>query len=326
MFRITSHLVAATLCGAFMTFVGVESLAGPSGEVFSPNRFGVCNGPGGDKGCPGVYTDVDGFNNFTRELGVATSMYALQPASTTGQNGFAIQLNMTNTTIQNDKDYWSKRSAFKKGGEGEPSGMVKQSLDEMAPASLSVMNLQVRKGLPMSLELGLNAGIVTGDAEFYTLGGQVKYALNEDWIWPVPDLAVRAWGNVVFGSHDFDVFNFGGDVILSLPIGLGGTVQLTPIAGYSLQVVASRSNVLDADPSNPHPPVIPCLGDSSGGTCTPDPNNPNYLPEYVFASNTQILHRVFVGLQLQVAVIDLNFQASFLGDQLTLGGGLGVDF
>lgn len=281
------HLAAARLCGLLMMFVSVSALAGPNDVT--PNRFGECQS-GGD-GCLGVQTDEQGFRDFARELGVATSIYALQPAATTGQRGFAFQLNMSNTSILHNEAYWEKAS-----------------VDRDPASSLNTMNLHVRKGLPMSFEVGLNAGIVQG-TDLVTIGGEVKYALHEDWLWPVPDLAIRAWGNAVLGHRDFDLYNFGGDVIASVPFGIGGTVQITPIVGYSLHAVLSRTGVLDAAPGNPMPPVKDV-----------------HEPQFVFGNDTQVIHRMFAGVQVSVAVVDLNFQASFIGDQLTLSGGVGLGF
>lgn len=285
------HLATAGLSGLMMLSMSAAAFAGPNDVT--PTRFGECRSVVGGN-CGGVNVDEQGFRDFARELGLATSFYAFQPAETTGQNGFAVQLNLTNTTISNDQEYWQKANVNR-----DPS------------ASLSVMNLHVRKGLPLSFEVGLNAGVMLG-SELVTIGGEVKYALHEDTLWPVPDLAVRAWGNVVLGAKDLDIYNLGADVILSVPIGLGGTVQLTPLVGYSLHAVISKSGVLNAMPGNPLPPV------TTPGSI--------HLPEYVFASDTQVIHRMFAGVQLSLAVVDLNFQASFIGDQLTLGGGLGLSF
>lgn len=285
------HLVTAGLSGLLMSTLSANVLAGPNDVT--PIRFGECVSTAGGI-CSGVRMDEQGFRDFSRELGLATSFYALQPAETTGQNGFAVQLTLANTTIAGDQDYWKKANV-----NGDPSD------------SLSVMNLHVRKGLPLSFEVGLNAGVMLG-SELVTVGGEVKYAFHEDWLWPAPDLALRAWGNVVLGSRDLDLYNLGADVILSLPIGIGGTVKLTPIVGYSFQAVIAKTGVLNAMPGNPLPPVM-----SPGG---------NHLPEFVFASDTQVIHRMFAGAQLSLAVVDLTFQASFIGDQLTLGGGLGLSF
>lgn len=281
------HLAAASLCGVLMLFVSALAFAGPKDVTL--NRFGECQGSGGD--CRSVVTDEQGFRDFARELGVATSVYALQPAETTGQRGVAIQLNMTNTSILQDEAYWQKAS-----------------LNRDPASSYSVMNLNVRKGLPLSFEIGLNAGIVQG-SDLVTIGGELKYALHEDWLWPLPDIAIRAWGNAVLGHRDLDLYNVGGDVIVSVPFGIGGTVQLTPIVGYSLHAVISRSGVLDAAPGNPMPPLQDV-----------------HEPQYVFGTSTQLVHRMFAGVQVSVAVVDLNFQASFLGDQLTLSGGVGLGF
>lgn len=291
MFR-KAHLATAGLSGLMMISLASFAMAGPSDITL--NRFGECVSI--DNGnCSGVRVDEAGFRSFARELGLATSNYALQPAETTGQNGFAVQLNFSNTSISSDQEYWQKANI-----NGEP------------PSALNVMGLSVRKGLPFSLEVGFNAGLML-DSELVSVGGEVKYALHEDWLWPVPDLAIRAWGNAVLGAKDLGLYNFGADVIASVPIGIGGTVQLTPIVGYSFQAVVSKSNVLNAAPGNPMPPTV-------------NPGGGSHLPEYVFATDTQIIHRMFAGVQLSVAVVDLNFQANFIGDQLTLSGGMGLSF
>lgn len=288
------HLASAGLSGLLTVAVSSIGVAGPNDVT--PQRFGTCQNADAPP-CQGVVLNEQGFRSFARELGVATAFYAMQPAETTGLSGFAFQLEYNHTSIAHNESYWKLAN-----------------VDQNPSSSLSVMNLHVRKGLPMSLEIGANAGIVLG-SDMVTLGGEIKYALHEDTLWPLPDLAIRAWGNALFGAKDLGLYNVGGDVILSVPFGIGGAVQVTPFGGYALQAVISKTNVLDATPGDPMPPVT-------------NPTNPSLsnAPEFVFDVDTQLIHRMFVGLRLSVAVVDLTLQGTFLGGQTTVSAGLGASF
>lgn len=247
--------------------------------------------------CRGVVVDEDGFRSMAQELAVAMTPVGLQPAETTGLNGFAFQLIYNTTSISEDAEYWAT---------ADPDGDV--------GANRGTLQLQLRKGLPYSFEVGANVGMLLG-SELVSVGGELKYALHEDTLWPLPDLAIRGWGNAVFGNRDLELFNAGFDVIASLPIGLGGVVQLTPFAGYSFHVAISGSGLLDASPADPRPPVD-----------SPDNPSESNAPEFVFETESFILHRGFVGLRLSLAVVDLSFQGTFGAGQTTLSVGAGASF
>lgn len=285
-------LTGAALCGLLTTVGSPEALAG--GNDVTPARFGTCVATS-SSACAGVRVDEEGFRAFAQELGVATASLALQPAETLGLNGFAMGLSYTSTTLSSDADYWGKAHVW-----GEPRD------------SMPFVALNLRKGLPFSLEVGATVGLVP-DSEMTILGGEVKYALHEDTAWPVPDLAVRVWGNAMVGNRDMSLYNLGLDAIVSVPFGLGGAVQITPILGYSMQMVFSKSGLIDASPGDPTPSYTVIGG-------------PVNASEFVFAIDHSLVHRMFAGMRLSVAVVDLSFQASFLGGQTSIAGGLGVSF
>ena len=269
-----------------------EALAG-SNDV-TPQRFGQCVNDDAPP-CAGVRLDEAGFRAFAQELGVATASYAMQPAETLGLNGFGFSINYASTSLSSDESYWQLGNA-----NGDPQD------------AMPLLSLQMRKGLPFSLEVGATVGLVP-NSEITVLGGEVKYALHEDTLRPVPDLAIRAWGNAMVGHRDLSLYNVGLDVIASVPIGIGGSVQLTPIIGYSFQAIFAKTGLIDATPGDPMPPLIGGSGYSNA-------------PEFVFELDHAIVHRMFAGLRLSIAVVDLNFQASFLGGQTTIAGGLGLSF
>lgn len=286
MFRL-EILTGVALVGLLAAVDSPEAFAG-SNDV-TPHRFGTCvneNAPP----CNGVRVDEAGFRAFAQELGVATSSVALQPAETLGLSGFYFGIHYASTSLNSERSYWL---------DGNQNGEPKDSMPFVA--------LQLRKGLPFSLEVGATVGLVP-DSTMTVLGGEVKYALHEDTLWPVPDLAVRVWGNAMVGHRDLSVYNLGVDVIASVPIGLGGAVQLTPIVGYSFQAVFSKTGLIDANP----------VGLLAPGSVVGS--------EFVMPIDNDMVHRMFAGMRLSLAVVDLSFQASFLGGQTTLAGGVGLSF
>lgn len=285
-------LSGAALCG-LLTAAGTPD-AHAGGNDVTPQRFGECVAAGGSS-CAGVLSDAEGFRSFAQELGLATASYALQPAETLGLNGFALSINYASTSLNHNEDYWKKGHIW-----GEPN------------RSMPFVALQLRKGLPFSLEVGATVGLIP-DSEITVLGGEIKYAIHEDTMWPVPDFAVRVWGNAMVGHRDLSLYNVGLDAIVSMPFGIGGAVQLTPIVGYSLQAIFSKTGLIDASPGDPTPSQSIIGG-------------PTISSEFVFDIDHTLVHRMFAGLQLSIAVVDLKFQASFLGGQTTLVGGMGVSF
>lgn len=283
---------------ALLWCVSTIAVAGPN-EI-TLQRFGECVPvqDGDNEYCRGVQLKDKEFRSFANELGLAFAPLSLSPAETLGAAGFAVQLEHSSTSINSNERYWQL------------------AMDDLnPPGSVHVSQLHLRKGLPFSFEVGAMTSVWWG-SNLVAFGGEFKWALHEDTLWPLPDLGVRGWGNVVLGSQQLRLYNAGVDVTLSVPFGVGGAVQLTPFIGYSLHAVISGSNIMDSTPGDPTPPF-----DRPDGS-----SRPGNQPEFLFETETTFNNRVFGGLRLRVTKLELTVQVTGLADVLTVSGALGATF
>ena len=295
MVRFSLSTLVSLLIATITASAASVALASPNDITLQ--RFGTCVPNSAGAPCASVDVNEAAFRSFARELGVATAIVGMQPAETLGQSGFALSLEYASTSITNDADYWQLGAA-----NGDPA------------ATRPYTQLRFRKGLPFSMEIGGYAGFAPG-TDLYAFGGEFKFALLEDTLWPAPDIAIRGWGGAVLGNRDLNLYHFGFDAIVSHTFGLGDVVQLSPFVGYSLLVVYSGSRLMNAAPGDGRPPIQ-------------NPSNPalNHAPEYVFGMDNELVHRMFAGMRLSFAALDLTVQGAFLGDQTTVSFGGGFSF
>ncbi len=269
-----------TLTGVALLGVSLASLlsspAYAGDNDVTLQRFGECVYQGSS--CSAIVTDDDGFYSFARDLGLVFSPALGTTAETLGQAGFAVQVDQTFSIVDSNADYWEAANI-----NGEPSG------------TLAVTSFRVRKGLPLSLELGGNVSVLW-DSELVALGTELRWALHEDFLWPVPDLAVRGYVNTVVGHSQLQVTTAGAEIVAGIPIGIGNVANITPYAGYNLGVVIMSSRLIDKTPDDPRPPV--------SGT-------PTSQPEFVFPVKTELVHQGVAGLRFQFAVANIGFQGQF---------------
>lgn len=268
---------------SIMTLVGVSfvSLFAPPAQAgdndVTLQRFGECRVQG-NSSCAEVITDDDGFYAFARDFGLVFSPPLGTTAETLGPAGFAVQVDQTFSVIDASEDHWEAANI-----NGDPNG------------TMALTSLRVRKGLPLSLELGGNVSVLW-DSELVAVGADLRWALHEDFLWPVPDLAIRGYVNTVIGHSQLQVTTAGAELVAGLPIGLGNIANLTPYAGYNLGIVVMSSRLIDKTPNDPRPPVD---------------GNPVSQPEFVFPVKTEVVHQGVAGLRFQFAVANLGFQAQF---------------
>ncbi len=174
------------------------------------------------------------FALLSSEMALALSSFLLQPPSTTGPSGFAVDFDLgyspVHPTSIGGQTSWPTRGA-------QPSGLWMPSL-------------HVRKGLPFSFEIGGRL-VYLYESTMVAAQGEVKWALNEGF-WSLPDLALRAAFTRLFGQTDWSLSTAELDVILGKSFPIGGVVSLTPYG-------ALRLNWLDAStgPMNFSPPPVP---------------------------------------------------------------------
>jgi hypothetical protein len=222
------------------------------------------------------------FEVLAGDLGEALGPKRVGPAASLGLLGFDLSLEVSNTLIDASSSTW-------------------QNVGTDVGAMLTTMQLQFRKGLPLSFELG---GSVTymPSGGMWGLGMGLKYALVEGYTY-LPDIAVRASVSTALGNRDLNMLMVGSDFVLSKSFGIGGVVSLVPYAGYSLLYVRATTNV---------------VGYFEEGASTP---SFNLLP----ISNV-VRHRASLGLDIRVTKVTIGLEAMLSSSIQTLTTRLGVDF
>lgn len=243
--------------------------------------------------------DAEAFVNLTQGLGMVFAPAFLSPAESLGEAGFAVGF-ATKFSLPESGDYW--RALDGVGPEGGDPGLLTQ------------LQLHARKGLPFSFEIDGVMSWLT-DSELFYIGGGLKWALSEGWLY-VPDLAVRGSGGTVTGSPDMTLSTAGVDVSISKAFGLGGFFSLTPYAGYSHVWTIGSSRVIDADP---------------GFGITP---TGNYQPEFVFedpedAGESTIIRdqpRGFAGMRFVIDYFAFSVEGSWAERVQNYAINIGADF
>lgn len=240
--------------------------------------------------------DEDAFSELTQDLGQITAPRPTAPSDTLGQAGFAVNLMSSVSVVPADEDYWQRAA-------NSPS------------SGFFTSHLQVRKGMPMSLELVGNLSHVAR-SQMFAMGADLRWALHEGYRY-FPDIGARASVNTITGAPELNLINASWDVSISNAFGIGGVTELTPYLGYQQLYTVASTRVLNAQPQDPRPPQT--LGRDDG----PDLN---FAPEYVFDQRTHTANRFFGGVRLNTWIMSFTLEA-IVGEriqQFTLAGG--VDF
>lgn len=278
--------------------------------------FGNGNDPHLDRLCVGSPVDLDGdgavdlpcgdapapdqiaFGEVAREYGMAFAPRLLAPAETLGVNGFQFGFQVGLTNINEQEEYWTKTAE-----ERDP------------PSVLTTLHLDVKKGLPYSLEVGALMTWLT-DSEMFAFGGSVKWAPNEGVdAFPV-DFAARFSAIRTVGSSQLDLTSLGLDLILSRGFGIGGVANFAPYMAYSPAFVFARSGVLDSTPGC-GPGSDPDDVCRSGG----DPER-----SFVLEKEDITLHRFVVGMRLIVGAVNFTPEVALTKGIQSYNFNLGLDF
>ena len=134
--------------------------------------------------------------------------------------------------MSNKEDYWFVTEA---GQGNDPKGL------------LQTLQLDIRKGLPFSFELGVNL-LWLVESEMFAPGLELRWALHEGYKY-APDLGLRGSVNHMVGNRDLNLTVIGLDVVLSKGFGIGGVVNIAPYLSYSVLMLAASSRVVDATPA-----------------------------------------------------------------------------
>jgi hypothetical protein len=164
---------------------------------------------------------VAGYQSLVKELGVTIANKPLAPGESLGLNGFAVNLATT--------------FAFVRTGSTDgthPSGWDLADPDEDPQLFLFVPTLQVRKGLPASLEVGVNAGWI-GLTQSGVLGGYGRWSVLEGWK-RMPDLAFQVGYSGYVGNDELElgVMDMSATLGYSIPFGVTEGINQASFSPY----------------------------------------------------------------------------------------------
>ncbi len=233
------------------------------------------------------------YRSLTSELSLAMSPKPMQPAETLGMNGFEFSIANTLTDISQNADYW----------QGQPGAPIFEGVtrDHKVPNLLWTPTLHLRKGLPLSMELGVQ-GTYLAWSEMFMLGSELKIALHDTFARWFPCLSGRAAVGRLFGSSDLDIITAEWNAMASLAFGVGGMAQVTPYFGGGVMYAHVNSFVIDETPYAVTDPV----NDQKGGNTPGDRGSLYNFPTLDWYDNDH--PRYFGGLRVNVAMIELLYE------------------
>ena len=154
-------------------------------------------------GQPASGTVMNDFRDLSRELGSGLSSYPALPANTTGIDGFDVAIGNT---------FWFI-DAY---GDGEPTEWERSHPENAPPSFQMSPSLVVRKGLPLSTEVGMATSWFAGSGQG-TISGFARVALLEGHL-PWPSVALQAGYTGYVGNDELKLG------VMDLSATLGTTV------------------------------------------------------------------------------------------------------
>lgn len=266
--------------------------AGGQGVLFSGLSNGQC--------APRCTPNNAAWRDLTTQLGYIVAPRIATPAETLGHAGFHLGLMWSGTSVSAGQEYWQVQEAAQRTGN--------------ARGFAQTLQLDLRKGLPFSFELGVNFMWLV-DSEMFAPGLEVGWALQEGYRF-VPDLSLRAAVNHMVGNRDLLLTTLALGAVLSKSFSVSGVINFTPYAGWSVILISANSRVIDPTPL--------VEGDLDN--------------DFVFADREigdDINHRLTVGLRTLYYILNVSVQGEFqlLSNYETGGSGvftittkLGLDF
>ncbi len=184
---------------------------------------------------------VEGYQTMVKELGVSIANKPMAPGESLGMNGFHVGIANTFAFI---------RTGSTDGT--HPTGWDLADDEEDPQAFLFIPWLQVRKGLPASLEVGANAGWI-GMTNTGVLGVYGRWSLVEGHR-RIPDLAIQAGYSGYIGNDELElgVMDMSATIGYSLPFGVTQGINqavFSPYVGIGLNRIhaAPRADLTRTD-------------------------------------------------------------------------------
>jgi len=229
--------------------------------------------------------DDGAFRSFATELGFLLSPRLAAPAATAGVAGFEVGVLWSGHFVS-DEEHWLLTEDASTTGEGSDF--------------LQTLQLEIRKGLPWSFEVGAMLTWLS-DSQIFAPGLELRWAFREGYDF-LPDFAFRGAISTMVGNPDMDLTTITTDVVLSESIPAGGIVEVTPYASFGALFTAASSDVVDPTPTTfieqGDPPVR-----------VPDTENDIAFDAVGFGD--EVYAKVVLGTRARFSLIDLAVQGEF---------------
>lgn len=157
---------------------------------------------------------AEAYQTVISQLGVAIANKPIAPGETLGVNGFDFGVNSTVAFIDS-KDLSSS----------QPSAWSRVSPEQDGAPVLWIPGLQARKGLPFSLEIGANAGIIAFTHQT-VFGGYGRWGLIEGYK-PIPDITLQIGYSGYVGNDELELG------VMDTSVTLGYTLPFGTIVGIN---------------------------------------------------------------------------------------------
>lgn len=173
---------------------------------------------------------AEDYATVIRQLGASVGNRVTMPAGTLGATGFEISLDSTMSFLD------------ARGDDDDPSPWHRVSTTESPSAQMFQPGIMIRKGLPLSLEVGFG-GRWVGMSRQGVLTGFVRAGLVEGYK-PWPDISLHMGGSGYIGNDQLElgVFDVGLTLGTTAPLGPSGgarIARLSPYVDASLLVVSA---------------------------------------------------------------------------------------
>lgn len=181
---------------------------------------------------------ADAYQAVVRQLGAAIANKPMLPAETLGASGMDASLSNSASFIH----------AYHKG---EPTSWQRMHEDGDPTRVMWIPSLQVRKGLPLSLEAGASLGYIAFSRQT-AFGGYGRWALIEGYRSFAPDLAVQVGYTGYVGNDELElgVLDMSTTISYTIPFGLLEGINqgaVTPYINLGLLKMRAEPRLSDAD-------------------------------------------------------------------------------
>ncbi|MGF1508792.1 MAG: hypothetical protein ACFB9M_04730 [Myxococcota bacterium] len=176
--------------------------------------------------------DNDGFRSLATELAYVVAPRIIAPAKTLGHAGFDVGIAWAGSFVSGD-DFWL---------------LTEEGQEDRQPTEfLQTLQVEFRKGLPFSFEVGANVQWII-DSEMVAPGIDLRWAFHEGYDF-LPDFALRAAVNTLLGTRDFDLTVASFDLTISESFVVGGLIELAPYVSWGFLLIHASTGVVDPTPT-----------------------------------------------------------------------------